>query len=86
MAAVVALSDAFLGVNFTSRLKEIRVPTCVIVGDADLIKGPPYAETIHRGIPGSELHLIQGAGHATCWEAPQLFNDIVLRFLRRQSG
>jgi 3-oxoadipate enol-lactonase len=84
MSAVVQLSNAFLGVNFTGRLDEIRVPTCVIVGEADLIKGPAYAETIHRGIPGSELHVIPGAGHATCWEAPQVFNDIVLGFLRRR--
>jgi 3-oxoadipate enol-lactonase len=84
MAAVGQLGDAFLAVEFTNRLAEIRVPTCVIVGDTDLIKGPTYAGIIHRGIRGSELHVIPGAGHATCWEAPHVFNEIVLEFLRRQ--
>ena len=82
-AAVARLSDAFDAVDFTDRLAAITVPTCVVVGDADLLKGPRYAEIIHRAITGSELHLIPGAGHAVTWEDPVRFNAIVLDFLNR---
>jgi 3-oxoadipate enol-lactonase len=83
LPAVARLADAFLGVHFTQRLREIQVPTCVIVGDADLIKGPRYARILHQQIRGSELHTIPGAGHATSWEDPARFNEIVLAFLDR---
>ncbi|MDO8835542.1 MAG: alpha/beta fold hydrolase [Vicinamibacterales bacterium] len=85
LPALVRLADAFAGVNFTERLPEITCPTCVLVGDEDLIKGPRYAHVIQRAIAGSELHVIAGAGHATCWEDPARFNQIVLEFLHRQA-
>jgi 3-oxoadipate enol-lactonase len=83
MPAVARLAEAFAGVDFTSRLCEIVVPTCVVVGEEDLLKGPRYAAVLHREIRGSELHTIPGAGHATSWEAPAQFNEIVLTFLER---
>ncbi len=41
--AIVRLSECFLEVDFTARLGEIKCPTCIIVGSADLLKGPAYA-------------------------------------------
>jgi 3-oxoadipate enol-lactonase len=81
LPSVARLCDAFLGVDFTARLGEIAVPTCVIVGERDLLKPPRYAEVIHRSIRGSVRHVLPGAGHATCVEAPSAFNAIVLNFL-----
>jgi len=81
LPAVARLCDAFLDVDFTARLPGIRVPTCVIVGQQDHLKGPGYAETIHRAIPGSRLHVLPGAGHAVCMESPGAFNAAVLQFL-----
>ncbi len=83
LPAIVRLCDAFLGVDFTGRLGTILAPTCVIVGDRDLLKTPRYAEIIHRAIPGSELHRLKGAGHASCLEVPSTFNATVLDFLAR---
>jgi pimeloyl-ACP methyl ester carboxylesterase len=68
-------------VDFTARLGEITVPTCVIVGERDLLKPPRYAEVIHGSIRGSELHVLPGAGHAVCVEVPSVFNATVLNFL-----
>jgi 3-oxoadipate enol-lactonase len=82
--AVVRLCDGFQGVDFTARLHEIAVPTCVLVGEADLLKGRAYAERIAAAIGGAELHVIAGAGHASCWERPAEFNSIVLGFLAKQ--
>ena len=79
--AVIRLCEAFFEVNFTDRLGEIKAPTCIMVGELDLVKGPRYAEILHQGIPDAEYHLIKGAGHATCWERPEEFNTIILEFL-----
>ncbi|MBC8508285.1 MAG: alpha/beta fold hydrolase [Anaerolineales bacterium] len=81
--AVVNLCEAFFRLDFTARLSEIKVPTCIVVGELDLIKGPPYARIIKDAIPQAELHLIDGAGHASCWERPQEFNTIILGFLAK---
>jgi 3-oxoadipate enol-lactonase len=83
-AAVVRLSECFLEVDFTARLGEIKCPTCIIVGSADLLKGPAYAAILKAGIPHAEYHLLYGAGHASCWERPQEFNSAVLGFLAKQ--
>ncbi len=82
--AVIRLCEAFFGVNFTERLNEINAPTCIMVGELDLIKGMPYADILKKGIPHAEYHILRGAGHASCWESPQEFNSIVLGFLAKQ--
>ena len=84
--AVVRLCECFLGVNFSERLREIKVPTCILVGERDLIKGLTYAEILHRNIPHAELHIVRESGHATCWECANEFNTIVLGFLAQHSG
>jgi 3-oxoadipate enol-lactonase len=86
LAAVARLCDSFLGVDFTAALAELRMPACVMVGELDALKGRPYAERLHRALPRSELHLIPGAGHASCWERPEEFNTIAIGFLTKASA
>ncbi len=81
--AVVRLCECFLDVNFTARLGEIKAPTCILVGALDLLKGPDYATILKQHIPQAELHILAGAGHASCWERPQEFNSIILGFLAK---
>ncbi len=81
--AVIALCEAFFEVNFTSRLQQVHSPTCIIVGEFDLLKGIAYAQIIKREIPHAELHILKGAGHASCWERHEEFNSIVLGFLAK---
>ncbi len=85
MAAVARLCDAFLQVDITHRLKEINVPTCILVGEEDKLKGRAYSEILHRHIMHSEFHILPGAGHASCWEKAEEFNSIVLGFLAKQT-
>lgn len=82
--AVIRLCESFFEVDFTDRLTEITQPTCIIVGEKDLIKGPEYAEIIKKAIPHAEYRIIKDAGHASCWEDPDTFNTIILDFLDRQ--
>jgi 3-oxoadipate enol-lactonase len=86
LPAVARLCACFLKVDFTGSLGLIRTPACVVVGERDLLKGRDYAEILHRGIAGSELHVLPGAGHASCWERAAEFNTIVLGFLAKQAG
>ncbi|MGD8750314.1 MAG: alpha/beta fold hydrolase [Anaerolineales bacterium] len=82
--AIIRLCECFLEVDFTDRLAEIEVPTCIMVGELDLLKGPEYAAILRAGIPHAEFHILKGAGHATCWERPKAFNSVVLDFLAKQ--
>jgi len=81
--AVINLCEAFFQVDFTSRLKEIKAPTCIMAGELDLIKGIPYARILKEAIPHAEYHVLAGSGHASCWERPAEFNTIILGFLAK---
>lgn len=81
--AVKRLCECFLNVDFTHRLSQIDVPACIVVGEEDILKGPEYAHILHRELPGSELHILQNAGHATCWEAHDEFNRVVCGFISK---
>jgi 3-oxoadipate enol-lactonase len=82
--AIARLCEAFLQFHYSDRLGEIHCPTCILVGGADNLKGPRYAAMLKNGIPHAELHILPGAGHASCWEKPEEFNTIVLGFLAKQ--
>jgi proline iminopeptidase len=77
--------DAFKGAaqcqwnktNLMSRLKEIQVPTLVMVGSHDFICSPLHAHRLHLGISGSKLILIEKAGHFPWVEQPvQFFSKV----------
>ncbi len=82
--AICRLMEAFLQVNFTARLGEIKQPVCIMVGEKDILKGLSYARLLKERIPQAELHILRGAGHASSWEVPAEFNSIVLGFLAKQ--
>ncbi len=57
---------------FDSRpwLGEIRCPTLVIAGAEDKAVPRHHALMLIRGIPGSELRLVEGGGHTMIWTHP----------------
>lgn len=54
---------ATLGVDFTTRLGELRLPTLVIHGDHDTVVPFEYGEILARRIPDAEFRAFPGAGH-----------------------
>lgn len=68
----------------TPLLASIHVPTLVIVGAEDTLTPPALAEDLHRGIAGSQLEVIAGAGHMPNMEAPAAFNTALAEFLDRR--
>jgi 3-oxoadipate enol-lactonase len=63
-------------------LKEIKVPTLIIVGEYDIPDCHAHAGAIEAGISGSKRVIINKAGHIVPLEQPAAFNEIVLTFLR----
>jgi 3-oxoadipate enol-lactonase len=79
------IADALAGLaaraDSTPTLREIRVPTLVIVGEEDTITPPAEAEALQRGIAGSRLATIPRAGHLANLENPAEFNHRLRTFL-----
>lgn len=61
-------------------LQVIRCPTLIIHGDADPMP-VKYAEMIHESIEGSELVIVEGAGHWLFVDATEIFRSSVFDFL-----
>jgi 3-oxoadipate enol-lactonase len=64
------------------RLHEIRVPTLILVGDADIPDVYAHAGVIETGIPNSRRVVIRDAGHLMYLELPEEFGRVVIRFLQ----
>jgi 3-oxoadipate enol-lactonase len=84
--ALVRLMDAFLKLDITEKLNQIKIPTCIIAGEKDILKPAyPYSNLIHERIPQSEMAIVRDSGHAVTFERPKEFNSIVLGFLDKQN-
>ncbi len=62
-------------------LPTISVPTLLLYGDRDRRSPIHVAHELHAQIPGSQLVVMPGVGHAANVEAPDRFNDEVRAFL-----
>ena len=65
------------------RLKEIKAPALVIVGDQDHGTPPEMAKLIHQNLPDSEFLVIKDAAHIANIEQEAIFNQALLGFLQR---
>jgi 3-oxoadipate enol-lactonase len=66
----------------TPLLREIRVPTLIIVGEQDTITPPADSERMAATIPGAQLVKIAGAAHVSCFEKAAEVNRAVTAFVR----
>lgn len=66
-------------------LAKITTPTLITVGSADILTTPDHARDLHRGIHGSELIIVQDAGHAYYSESAALFASLQLSWTLRHS-
>jgi len=64
------------------RLKEIKSPTLVIVGELDVPDFHAIAEKLQKDISHARTVTIPGAGHCSNLEDPGRFNEAVLAFTR----
>lgn len=74
---------AIAEVDTLDRLKEIRCPVLIIVGEEDHGTPPDMARAIHENLPGSEFRVIPSAAHLSNVEQRDIFNQTLMTFLQR---
>lgn len=63
------------------RLSEIKVPTLLIVGEADIPDVHSHVGAIEAGIAGARRVVLINGGHLVHLEVPEAFNRVVREFL-----
>lgn len=64
-----------------SFLANIAVPTIIIVGKEDKITPPSAAVYMHERIAGSQIFVVENAGHLSNLEQPERFNEALKTLL-----
>jgi pimeloyl-ACP methyl ester carboxylesterase len=67
--------------DITDRVHEIKPPALIIVGTTDTQTPVKYSEFLHEMLPGSKLIVIEGAGHGTAGERPDIVNPAIAEFM-----
>ena len=70
------------GAPAAGRLKEIRTPTRILVGDRDNPAMPHAAEFLGRGIAGARVQIVPGADHLLNLSRPDAFDSALLAFTK----
>jgi|ERR1043165_10045126 pimeloyl-ACP methyl ester carboxylesterase len=68
--------------DYTGDLPRIKAPTLIVVGREDPIRPVSDAEFMHERISHSQLEVIEDAAHMTNLEEPEVFNRVLVDFLR----
>ena len=64
------------------RLKEIHVPTLIVIGEQDEANVTIIADLLASNIPGAQKTILPNTAHLANMEEPERFNRIVLNFLK----
>jgi pimeloyl-ACP methyl ester carboxylesterase len=75
--------EAMQAFDAYDRLNRVRVPTLILHGTDDRLVAPANAEVLAAGIPGAELHWLEGAGHLYHSEQAGAADAAVVDFIRR---
>ena len=73
--------QAAMSFNTESRLAEIKSPTLVLSGDADIIVPVQNSRNLAAKIPGAKLQIVEGGSHTFFIEQAGTFNQILEEFL-----
>jgi 3-oxoadipate enol-lactonase len=63
-------------------LKDVKVPTLVLVGAEDVLTPPSESEAMAAAIPGAQLQRVPRAGHLANLEQPAAVTEALSAFLR----
>jgi pimeloyl-ACP methyl ester carboxylesterase len=64
------------------RVGEVSTPVLILVGASDRMTPPKYATFLHQALAGSELAVIDNAGHLPHLEQTSLVNDAIARWTK----
>ncbi len=73
-----AACDAF---DVRSALASLTLPALIICGTADIMTPVRLSESLQQAIAGSQLHLIEGAGHMAMIEQPAVVTGVIGEFV-----
>jgi len=79
----IGCSAAISGTDFFTPTTGLRLPALGIAGSEDGSTPPDLVRETIDLIPGSDFHLIRGAGHLPCVEAPDEFAQVLTGFLQK---
>ena len=71
----------------THRLGDLKLPTLVVIGDADAARSNhlAQAEILANRILGAELKILKGQSHGFFWQAPEETNAMILSWVKAHS-
>jgi 3-oxoadipate enol-lactonase len=73
---------ASAGFNICENLRDLEIPTLVIVGEKDITTPVWASEMLHEWLPKSTLRIIKEAGHLVILDHPDEFNEEVKMFIQ----
>ncbi len=71
-------------VPYEGRLAALELPALILWGQGDRFAGVQMAQRFHVELPGSELDVIEDAGHFVWDDEPERSNAALVDFLRRR--
>lgn len=74
-------ADAVRAFDALDRLRNVRVPTLVLVGNQDILTPPWASRELAAAIPGAKLQILEGGAHGFFLEIPDKVNQAVIDFL-----
>jgi 3-oxoadipate enol-lactonase len=82
LQAMIHVQASLIATDHRDRLSMIAVPTLIVFGAHDTGRTFDHAQTLRRGISGSELAIMSNSGHSPMVETPGDFNVALHTFLR----
>ena len=81
-ASVAVAGTRVLFSDMRALMRRVRVPTLLVWGENDPLVPVEYGRAMQREIEGSRLVVLPRAAHVAMWDAPEAFDDELLRFIR----
>ena len=75
------VSAAISHTDFMNTTAALTLPTLAIAGSEDGATPPDLVRETAALVPGSKFHLIRGAGHLPCVEAPEEYARVLSEFI-----
>ncbi len=75
-----------VGLDLTRELPNVRIPTLVVVGTADVLTPPFEARRIAELVPGARLELMRDGGHMLMLERTDELDRLIVDFARSVRG
>lgn len=67
--------------DIRASLGQIAARTLIVWGEHDMLLPVSLGHALHQTLPGSEFHLVRGAGHNPMWDRADEFNQVIRRFI-----